>query len=431
MSATSPIPHLITAYQGPLEQLEKHILDHQTDIEFWFRQQWKHAPAPFYCSVDLRNSGFKFAPVDTNLFPAGFNNLSDSMIPYAVHALQSSIDRVCPNADNLLIIPENHTRNSFYLQSLTALANIARRAGYRVQLGTLIELDVPITLALPNGETIKSQTLHKQDNRLYVGDEAPCAVILNNDLSSGIPDLLKDIQQNMLPPPHLGWANRLKSAHFATYSEVAQEFSALIGIDPWLIDPVMSNCGQIDFMSRGGTDCLVKNTQFVLARIKEKYQQYNIDKQPYVFIKADAGTYGMGVMAVTDVSQIENLNRKQRTKMSSTKEGVKVQKVIIQEGVYTNEKIASGAVAEPVVYMMDHYVIGGFYRIHTNKSESESLNSPGMHFEPLAFKASCESPDCTQAPDAEPNRFYAYGVVARLALVAAAREIAQSKIEHA
>ena len=47
-----------------------------------------------------------------------------------------------------------------------------------------------------------------------------------------------------------------------------------------------------------------------------------------------------------------------------------------------------------------------------------------MHFEPLAFAQTCNRPDASQAPDAVPNRFYAYGVVARLALLAAAREIA-------
>jgi glutamate--cysteine ligase len=50
-----------------------------------------------------------------------------------------------------------------------------------------------------------------------------------------------------------------------------------------------------------------------------------------------------------------------------------------------------------------------------------------MHFEPLAFVESCNNPDCDRAPDADPNRFYAYGVIARLALLAAAREIAADK----
>ena len=40
----------------------------------------------FYGSVDLRNAGYKLAPVDMNLFPGGFNNLSEEMLPAAVQA---------------------------------------------------------------------------------------------------------------------------------------------------------------------------------------------------------------------------------------------------------------------------------------------------------------------------------------------------------
>ena len=57
-------------------RLENYIINHSCDIEHWFRTQWLENTAPFYASVDLRNSGFKLTPVDTNLFPGGFNNLN-------------------------------------------------------------------------------------------------------------------------------------------------------------------------------------------------------------------------------------------------------------------------------------------------------------------------------------------------------------------
>jgi len=151
-----------------------------------------------------------------------------------------------------------------------------------------------------------------------------------------------------------------------------------------------------------------------------------VTEKPFVIVKADAGTYGMGVMTVHDANEVKGLNRKQRNKMSVIKEGLEVHDVILQEGVHTFETV-NNAVAEPVVYMMDHYVVGGFYRVHTQRARDENLNAPGMHFEPLAFEAPCSLPDCTQSPDAPPNRFYAYGVVARLALLAASREIAATE----
>ena len=71
------VPHLITALNGPLLELEQKVLEATPAIERWFRLEWQEHTPPFYCSVDLRNAGFKLAPVDTNLFPGGFNNLSD------------------------------------------------------------------------------------------------------------------------------------------------------------------------------------------------------------------------------------------------------------------------------------------------------------------------------------------------------------------
>jgi glutamate--cysteine ligase len=94
----------------------------------------------------------------------------------------------------------------------------------------------------------------------------------------------------------------------------------------------------------------------------------------------------------------------------------------VQEGVYTIERI-NHAVAEPVIYMIDHDVVGGFYRVHAGRGADENLNAPGMYFEPLAFESTGLVPDGEALPDSIPNRFYAYGVVARLALLAAALEL--------
>ncbi|MFI4963497.1 MAG: glutamate--cysteine ligase, partial [Legionellales bacterium] len=94
------------------------------------------------------------------------------------------------------------------------------------------------------------------------------------------------------------------------------------------------------------------------------------------------------------------------------------------EGVYTYETMPDGAVAEPVVYMIGPFVVGGFYRVHQGRGSDENLNAPGMHFEPLAFAQACNMPNEELEVLDCPNRFYVYGVIARLAALAAAREIA-------
>jgi glutamate--cysteine ligase len=252
----------------------------------------------------------------------------------------------------------------------------------------------------------------------------PCAVLLNNDLSSGIPPILRGLEdQIVIPPLQAGWAVRRKSNHFAAYDQIADEFAQLLNIDPWFINPYFGRCGEVNFHERAGEECVASNIDFVLERMRDKYREHGITDTPYVVVKADAGTYGMGVMTVRDASEVRGLNRKQRNKMSVVKEGLEVTEVIIQEGVPTRENV-DGAAAEPVVYMIDRYVVGGFYRVHTERGPDQNLNAPGMHFVPLAFSESCNVPDCSaQAGDSRPNRFYSYGVVARLALLAAAIEL--------
>ncbi|MFA7096161.1 MAG: glutamate--cysteine ligase [Gammaproteobacteria bacterium] len=422
-----PVPRLTTALNGPLLQIESHLLENQTRIEAWLREQWRQTPAPFYTSVDLRNAGFKLAPVDTNLFPAGFNNLNPAFLPLCVQAVQSALERVCPTACRVLIIPESHTRNLFYLESLATLTRIIAKAGYEVRIGSLLEdLTEPLDIELPSGRTVQLEPVVREERRLRVGDFSPCLILLNNDLSGGRPEILEGLEQPIIPPLELGWTNRLKSAHFTYYRDVAQEFARLVDIDPWLIDPLFRNCGEINFMKREGENCLARNVEALLSAIQAKYDEYGLDKKPFVVVKADAGTYGMAVMTVHSVDEILSLNRRQRTRMSATKGGQEVRRVIMQEGVYTFETWGDDdqAVAEPVVYMIDHFVVGGFYRVHTERGPSENLNAPGMHFQPLAFAESCITPDQSMDPDSEPNRFYAYGVIARLAMLAAAREIA-------
>ncbi len=422
------VPHLTTALSGPLRQLESHLLDHQAEIETWFRNEWLETPAPFYASVDLRNAGFKLAAVDTNLFPGGFNNLNPAFMPLCVQAMQSAIERICPDAANILLIPENHTRNLYYMENVATLREIIRKAGFTVRIGSLLpDLEKNLQITLPSGRTLTLEKVIRQADKLVLTDFDPCVVILNNDLSDGIPALFDGLQQRIIPPLDLSWATRLKSGHFAQYKIVTEEFARIVNIDPWFVDPLFRNCGEINFMKREGEDCLRKNVTKLLEDIQRKYDEYAIKEKPFVIVKADAGTYGMGIMTVHSPDELLDLNRKQRTKMSATKSGKSVTKVIMQEGVYTFETWGDQqSVAEPVVYMIDHFVVGGFYRVHTSKGINENLNAPGMHFQPLAFAEPCNLPDSSKAPDANPNRFYAYGVIARLALLAAAREYAAS-----
>jgi len=337
----------------------------------------------------------------------------------------AAIEKICPEAKNLLLIPEKHTRNTFYLQNVQRLIQIFTSAGLNVRLGTLDDtITEPTDLQLADGSVLTVEPLVRTKRRLGLKHFDPCTILLNNDLSAGIPDVLQNLhEQYLLPPLHAGWAVRRKSQHFEAYEEVAKKFAKLLGMDPWLINPMYSVCDEVNFQEGTGAECLQSQVDALLGKIRRKYKEYGINEKPFVIVKADNGTYGMGIMTVRDAKDVVDLNRRARNKMSVVKDGQEVSRVIIQEGVPTYERM-NDAVAEPVVYMIDRYVVGGFYRVHAERGIDENLNAPGSSFVPLAFAESTQLPRPGVKPGASaPNRFYMYGVIGRLAMLAASYEL--------
>jgi glutamate--cysteine ligase len=127
----------------------------------------------------------------------------------------------------------------------------------------------------------------------------------------------------------------------------------------------------------------------------------------------------MGILTVRDPKELEAMRGQGRP-------GGTARAVLIQEGVPTLERMHEG-VAEPVVCMMDRYVVGGFYRVHADRGSDESLKAPGASFVPLAFAEPAMLARPGEKPGiSAPNRFYMYGVVARLAMLAASYELEQT-----
>ena len=227
-------------------------------LEHWLTQQWASHPPPLYTSVDVRHAGFKIAPVDTNLFPGGWNNLSQPMLPLAIRGAQRAIERLCPDARQILLVPENHTRNLFYMANVAQLQGILRQAGYEVRIGTMHpDLQEVSQVDLPSGETLTLAPLRRQHGRVGLKDFDPCLIVLNNDLSSGTPEILCDLQSQALAPAlPLGWSVRRKSQHFEQYRRVAAQVGELLGIDPWWIDPLFDQASGLDFATGQGLDAL-------------------------------------------------------------------------------------------------------------------------------------------------------------------------------
>jgi len=412
------VPHLITSLTGPINELEQRVLESMPAIERWFRLEWMEHTPPFYSSVDLRNAGFKLAPVDTNLFPAGFNNLTPAMLPLAVQAAMAAIEKICPEAKNFVVVPEDN-RDPFYLMHLERLVQVFAMAGVNVRLGSMAPtLKAPVEVALPDGGSLTIEPLIRTKRRLGLKDFDPCTILLNHELAAGPPPMVRGLhEQYLLPPLHAGASVRSKSRHFASYEEVAKKFAKLLGMDPWLITPMYVQVGELALATPEGLNTLQGHVEAMLTKVRRKYKEYGINERPFAVVKADRGRGGLGVVSVRDARDLAALMAKADPDLLAASH------FIVQEGVPTYERMNT-AVAEPVVCMIDRYVVGGYYRVHAERGIDESLVAPGSSYVPLAFAESHQLPRPGAKPGASaPNRFYMYGVIGRLAMLAAAYEL--------
>lgn len=420
------VPHLVTALTGPINELEQRVLESLPAIERWFRLEWMEHTPPFYTSVNVRNAGFKLAPVDTHLFPDGFHNLTAEMLPLAVQAAMAAIEKICPEAKNLLLIPDRQTHNTFYLANVQRLMQVFHQAGLNVRLGTLDEsVTAPTDITLADGSSLTIEPVVRTRGRIGLKNFDPCTILLNNELSAGVPKLLENLhEQFLLPPLHAGGAQRRTSNHLRSYEEVAKKFAKLLGMDPWLINPMFTRIGELNLREARAADSLGVHAEALLNKVRRKYKEYGIQEKPFIVVKGDRS--GLGLMTVRDPKDLVELLQRRASHPASAgaaADGSGLSDVLLQEGVPTYERV-NDAVAEPVVYMIDRYVVGGFYRVNAGRGVDENLSLPGAAFVPLAFAESNQLPRPGVKPGVSaPNRFYMYGVIARLAMVAASYEL--------
>ena len=384
---------------------------------------------PFYTSVDIRDAGFKIAVVDTNLFPAGFNNLCEhGLVDAEVHIKKAILSRV-PNAKDILIVAEEHTRNTWYLENIRILQEIITKAGFSVKTGTFFvnepsfcdQAAGAVELKTATDQTVKVYCIKRIIEKIKQGEATFDMIIMNNDLSAGIPEELKQIKIPIFPSIHAGWHARLKSEHFRHANALIKEFAYIVGLDHWQFSCLYEVVNDVDINKEADQQRLYAAGVKLFEEIKAKYQQHGIDSKPFIFIKSDSGTYGLGVVPIEDPQQILELNRKKRNDLERGKDAQTVTHFLMQEGVPTIHRIEENP-CEVCVYQIDNNFVGGFYRYHTNKGSRESLNSPGgMAFQKMCPHLDKYGKDC--GIDHNLNIFDIYRILGRIAGVAAGREI--------
>lgn len=367
--------------KGMIEELEERIRERWGLICRWFEERTAGLPIPVYTSVDIRNSGFKVAVVDTNLFPCGFNNLCQFCYKRGPDLFRRYFENNVGPIKRLLIIPESHTRNLPYLANLARIRSLLEKGGYEVRIGFLPDKlrDDFQQVVLTSGETVELHRIRRGGDKIFVSGFEPDLLLINNDFSTGLPEVMEGLSQPALPPPALGWHRREKSGHFHIHHRLIEDFCRLIDWDPWFLMPLTEWEKGIDFLTKDGLDRVAVKVEGIIGGIRRKYQEHGIDEEPYVFIKNNAGTYGMAIITASSGDEILRLNRKDRVKMARAKGGAKVTGVLIQEGIPTRDRFGNCWV-EPVIYLVGGEVLGGFLRENCRVSPRDNFNTTGMTF---------------------------------------------------
>ncbi len=405
------------------EILHRKIVENCDKMGAWFRSHNQALSFPIYSSFDIRDAGYKIGPVDANIFPAGFNNICNVDRENSMEIAKVFLDsHYGPTTKKLVLLTEEHTQNPYYWDNVVALRTILEGAGREVKLAIPRPLSAPLSVTSASGTQVQVHSALRSGGGVEIEGFKPDLIISNNDFSTEYEEWSKGLTTPMNPPYELGWYRRRKDRFFKVYNQLAGEFCEMLKVDPWLLQVETEVFSHFDVESEESRDLLAAQAQKLFDRLKKNYAAHGIEREPFLYVKNNAGTYGLGVIQVKHPDEIKTWNNKSRKKMKAAKGGREITEVIIQEGVPTTVQAEGGRTAEPVMYMIGCQLAGGFLRAHGEKDDEQSLNSPGAVFQRLCIAdLSVKLEGCPMEN--------AYGWVAKLAFLSVAKEAKELGVE--
>jgi glutamate--cysteine ligase len=379
------------------------LLEKKADIvDEFLKKHTSPCGFPVYTSMDVRDAGWKISAVDVNIFPAGWNNLTPRDSARATSRFRDFFERKLGQRSEtekwvLTLVPESHTSNLGYLENVYGLKVLLENAGAEVQLMWPGE-PIPKPWVV---KTLKGNTLEYLPYlQALEGSEA---IILNHDLSGGIPKAIQSLNIPIFPSTRLGWFRRRKSNHQKIVDSLLEKLKeTLDGFDPFYFSAKTFQIENVNFQNESSLIEISLAAESFLDSLKIDYQKRKIDFSPRIFLKNDSGTYGMGVLSLKDPQEIKEASRRMKNKMKVGKESVPITNVILQETIptglyYTTDQTLPDEIiaAEPVIYIVEGCPVGGFLRVHEKlgrESIFENLNQPGGSLEPV------ECPDAEGRP---------------------------------
>lgn len=393
--------------------VHKQICTKYDDLIKWYHSKASKLAYPIYSSYDVRDAGYKVGIVDANIFPAGFNNICPTDLEESPELFKAYLEKhYSPTPKRILLVTEEHTQNSFYWENVWTIKSLLEQAGSQVLVGIPRHLEQSIEVESAGGKKI---TVHSAElENPIIKEFNPELIISNNDFSEAKEDWAKNLTIPVNPPRELGWYQRKKSNFFRFYNQLVSEFCAIAELDPFLLQVTTEEFKSFDITDDESINAVADRIDKMIADLEIEYKKRGIEQKPFIFVKNNSGTYGLAVLKVNSGADFKSLNYKSRKKMKAAKGGREVEEVVIQEGI-PSVVTADGATAEPVIYMVGCHLAGGFFRTHKEKTDSESLNSPGA-----VYKRMCIA-DLAIRPNECPCE-NVYGWASKLALLAIAHE---------
>lgn len=362
-------------------ELHKKILGRIEPICKWFKDKSENSRFPIYSSYDVRDSGYKVANVDANIYPAGFNNICPTDKESAIEIMASYLNKNYGSGlKKIALITEEHTHNPYYWDNVHTIKKLLEDSGKTVRVAFPSKLPDNLLLKSANGFEVQVESGTYED--LIFKDFKPDLIINNNDFSEAHDEWARNIHTPQNPPRELGWYQRKKSNYFKFYNQLVHEFADVAQIDPMLFEVKTEFFEHFDIGDENSKQHLAMKVDTLIEALKIDYEKRGWKQTPFVFVKNNSGTYGLAVIKVESGKEVLEWSYKSRKKMKAAKGGKEVEEVIIQEGIPSIVE-SDGVVAEPVIYMIGSDLAGGFLRTHGEKSATESLNSPGAIYKRL------------------------------------------------
>ena len=365
---------MMSSQQSFRSLIHQKIIDNLKNLESWYFEKTESKQLPFYSSFDIRDSNFKIACVDANVFPAGFNNICEEDQKRTSELIKTYLNKYNFNIKKILLLAEEHTRNLYYWDNVYIIQSLIQKAGYSV------------TVCVPGKQISSSQKMITASGRsidLKLLKEVKGDLIISNNDFSVRYDLPQGIK--CIPPFFMGWLSRKKNCFFKEYNLLTEEFANLLKIDSWHLKIDTELFSPFNMQSQDNLSQLKSSSSKMLQTLKDNYQNFSIPEKPYLFLKNNSGTYGLGIINIHDSEELNQWTYQSRKKMKAVKGETNINEIIIQEGIPTALFSSDNKSAEPVIYMIGSQVAGGFLRSHKTKDHKTNLNSPGVVFKRLCM----------------------------------------------